>query len=275
MDGVIEFNGTRYRNGTLLPHLGYVCAFPPTAASPEIPIFNDDEIRQVITDPNRRKPDILFPASQGFVSDQKNTSACAGHATAGALTRARILRGLPPVILSGSYLYSKSKPAGQDNGSTLDANHQAVEKCGSCAAELCTANMIHPNQQPRNCDAEASKHKGLSVYHAPDKRAFRSGVAAGFMANVVVTAGKQFSTFTKINGLDRPCNLRAGSDGGGGNHSICCVDMMELNGVEYFLCVNSWTASYGAGGYVWLTWDSFAGPFANHPFFFVTSSAES
>lgn len=271
----IEFNGTRYSNGTLLPPLGYVCAFPPTAASPEIPIFNDEEIRQVISDPNRRKPDILFPASQGFVSGQLTTSACAGHATAGALTRARVLRGLPPIILSGSFVYANSKPEGQDAGSTLDSNMQTIGRLGSCRAELCKPSMIQRRQINKAAYDDAATHKGISVYHAPDKRAFRSGVAAGFMANVVVTAGKQFSTFTKINGLDRPCNLRAGSDGGGGNHSICCVDMMELNGVEYFLCVNSWTASWGAAGYAWLTWDSFAGPFANHPFFFVCSSAES
>lgn len=273
-DIIIDADGIERRNGTLLPEPGYVCEFPPTVGAPGFPNWSDAEIAEVIADPNRRKPDIIYRASEGYILDQGSTSACAGYATAGALMRARVARGLPKIIMSGSFVYANSKPNGQDNGSTLDANMQTIVKYGSCRTELCGQSSIQKSQLTNAAYADASMHKGLAVYHCPDKRAFRTGVAAGYNCNVVVSAGSKFSKFTKLN-VDRPCNLRAGVDSGNGNHSVLCVDMIDYQGEELFCIVNSWKASWGAGGMAWVSWDSFATPFNYHPFFFVTSSAES
>lgn len=189
----IEVDGVVRRNGTLLPELGYVCGFPPTSESPLIPRFDDEQIRRVLTDPNRRRPDILFPAEEGYISDQLSTSGCAGHATGGLLTNARVLRGLPKIILSGAFVYANSKPEGQDSGSTLDANMQTIIRLGSCRAELCTANMIQRREITKAAYDDALMHKGLAAYHPPTKQDFRTGAAAGFPANVVVHAGPNFS----------------------------------------------------------------------------------
>lgn len=274
VDQIIDSEGIERNCGSWPNEDGAVSSFPPTdvAGSP-IPVWTDDEIRSVLTDPGRRKSDIIFPSAT-WICDQKSTSACNGWAASGALSRARYLRGLNDNFVgSGSFVYSLVN-GGRDQGSSLHDGLKALSDHGTCSQELCTANMIYPSQQPPSCRTEASKHKGLACYYCPTKQAWRTATAAGFMGICCVHAGPNFNRFTTINS-GSPCTKVAGVDNGRGNHACVISDHRLIDGVEYWLLDNSWNVGWASGGRAWVRWEHFEQTFGVHDFYVCPTTAES
>ena len=194
-------------------------------------------------------------------------NSCNGYAGAGALSKARSLRGVQDKLkLSGAFIYSLIN-GGRDNGSALEDGLKVIGTHGSPPESFVPWNMIYPNQQPKSAVTEAKKHRGLAAYAVQTKQGFRTALAAGFPVIVAVHAGRNFQTLNS-QGI-------AGADNGQGNHAIHCDDICIINGKEVYDAVNSWGANYGTEGRAYLTWDSFEQTFGRHTFYAIASTEES
>lgn len=262
IDQIIDESGEVRRLGSLLPPEGFVSSFQTFEV--EHPVWDDTQIRRVITDPNRMPRRKLF--GDYWIMDQKSHGSCNGFAIAGALSRARYLRGImDKLLLSGAFAYSTMN-GGRDQGSALEDGLRNVQSIGICPADLVKWDMIYPNQQPRNAKEEAAKHKGFKCYAAQTMQGFRTGIAAGFMGVIAVHAGSNFQRLDS-RGI-------AGVDNGPGNHAIGCDDLCMIGGKEVFDAVNSWNLRYGTQGRAYLTEDSFKQTFGKHTFYLVASTLE-
>lgn len=258
-----DASGVVRRPGSLLA-TKLVSSFPPYEGAPERPMWTDDEIRKVISDPNRRDMVKLFPFEK-YGTNQHSTSACNGWGWAGAQTRARKLRGIDDGwVGSGSWIYSKIN-GGRDQGSVIAEAEPVVENIGTASQTIVTYSMIYPQQQPKEAAVDAANHKVLGAYRAMTMQGFRSGLAAGYIGIAAVMCGPKW---------DRITDGVAGVQSGPGNHAVCIEDIRLIGGVEHFLLPNSWGIGYGNKGRVWVTAQHFKQTFPNHIFYLVPSTLE-
>lgn len=262
IDEIIDEHGEVRRCGSLAPPKGFVSSFRTWEA--EKPVWDDAEIRRVITDPNRTPRRKLFLPK--WIQNQYSYGSCNGYAGAGAYGKARYLRGYTDgTLFSGAFLYSLIN-GGRDQGSALEDGLREIERTGVCPEALVNWKGIYPNLQPSNAKSEAAKHKGFCAYAVQTKQGFRTALAAGFPVIIAIHAG---SRFQKLN-----ASGIAGVDNGGGNHAIHCDDICIVNGTEVYDACNSWGVQYGTDGRAYLTWDSFTQTFGNHTFYAIGSTTE-
>ena len=255
---IIDANGEVRRLGSLLPPAGFVSALP--TFEKEYPVWEDDQIRKIVTDPNRKPSRVRFDSS--WIKNQLNFGSCNGFAGASSLSKARVKRGLNRVDLSGAYLYSRIN-GGRDRGSMLADGMDAVQRFGIAPEAMVNAKMIYPNLQPAGSDAEALKHRGLVAYAVQTKQGFRTALAAGFPVIVAVGAGARFQS---INALGI-----AGVDNGV-NHAVHCDDISIVGGTEVYDMANSWGLGYGNQGRAYLTWESLEQGMHSHVFYAIGST---
>jgi hypothetical protein len=262
IEEIYDIHGETRRLGSLLPPKGFVSAFKTWES--EKPIWEDDQIKRVITDPNRVAARDLFGPE--WILNQFSHGSCNGFGGAGAFSKARYRRGLTDkTLFSGAFLYSLIN-GGRDQGSALEDGLMAIQKYGICPQSLVDWKGIYPHLQPKNAREEALKHRGLDCWAVESKQGFRTAVAAGFPVIVAVHAG---SRYQKLN--DKGI---AGVDNGSGNHATHVDDMKIINGTEVYDQPGSWGLSYGEQGRSYLTWDSFAQTFGNHTFYAIGSTLE-
>lgn len=261
----IDKQGQIRRCGSLKLPSGFVSAFPPSESSKEIPLFDDNDIKKLISDPNRRRAEDVFP-SEIWITNQQSHGSCNGFAGAGAYSRARKLRGLDDDFVgSGAYLYSLVN-GHRDNGSMLEDGLRAIELHGVPPQELVPWDQIYPEQQSPAAKEIAKKHRGFRCYRAMTKQGWRSGLAAGFVGIAAVQAGRNFNQLT--NGV-------CGVDRGFGNHAVCVTDFRLVRGSELYLIDNSWgTSGFGEGGRAWASWESFEQCFDFHAFYLIPSTED-
>lgn len=257
-----DTNGEVRRLGSLENPEGFVCAYATIETA--IGVWDDAEIRRVITSPNRVPRRAVFGPS--WVQNQRSPGSCNGYALGGGLSKARWVRGIQDkLLLSGAFPYSLMN-GGRDNGSMLGDGLQIVETFGSCPESLVPWDQIYPHLQPANAKSEAAKHKGLVCYAAETLQGLRTGLAKGMIAIVAVHAG---SNFQKLNSQGI-----AMVDSGRGNHAVHIDDLCMIAGTEVFDMQNSWGTQYGKNGRAYLTADSFAQTFGTHTFYLIGSTEE-
>ena len=263
IEEIKDATGQVRRLGSLLPPKGFVSSFKTWEA--EKPVWDDDQIRRVITDPNRTPRRVLFKSK--WMQNQFSHGSCNGFAGAGAFGKARYLRGIQDeVLFSGAFLYSLIN-GGQDQGSALERGLTEIQRTGCCPESLVDWRGIYPKLQPANAKAEAAKHKGFCAFAVQTKQGFRTALAAGFPVIVAVHAG---SRFQKLNSS----GIVTSVDNGAGNHAVHADDIRIINGTEVYDNANSWGLGYGQEGRAYLTWDSYAQTFGNHTFYAIASTEE-
>lgn len=254
--------GEERRLGSLMNPEGFVSAYPMFESVYEM--WTDEQIRRVITDPNRVPSRKLF--GREWMQNQKTHGSCNGYALGGGLSKARFRRGIQDkLLLSGAFPYSLMN-GNRDNGSALSDGLKIIELYGSPPETLVPWNMIYARQQPANAKAEAAKHKGLICYAAGTLQGLRTGLAKGFVAIVAVHAGGNFQRLNS-QGI-------AGVDSGGGNHAVHVDDLCVVGGTEVFDMANSWGLGYGTEGRAYLPKESFSQTFARHTFYLIGSTEE-
>ncbi len=263
-DELIPFHdesGQERRNGTLMPPENFVSSFRTFES--EHPVWEDADILRAIQDPNRVPGRVQFGSD--WVQQQGQHGSCNGYAGAGSLAKARVRRGLPKLLLSGSFLYALVN-RGRDAGSDPEDGMNAMQTHGIAPASLVTPDMIFPRLQPSTAAAEALKHRGLDCYAVQTKQGFRTALAAGFPVIVVVQAGKNFQKLNSqgINGVDV----------GNGDHATHVDSVEIIGGTEVYDMQNSWGLSFGQNGRCYCTWDSFAQTFDRFTFYSVASTEE-
>jgi len=262
IDEIVDNDGQVRRLGSLAPPEGFVSSFKVWES--ERPIWDDAEIRRVITHPDRTPRRVLF--SDRWMQNQFSHGSCNGYAASGQLSRARFARGITDMLmLSGAFVYSLIN-GGRDQGSALEDGLKVIQSHGAPAESLVPWDKIYPKQQPANARAEALKHRGFDCYAAQTMQGFRTGLAAGFFGIIAVHAGGNFQRLNQA-GI-------AGVDSGGGNHAIGCDDLVFRNGTELFDGANSWGLNYGDRGRAYLHKDSFAQTFRRHTFYLIASTEE-
>jgi hypothetical protein len=262
IDEIVDDNGEVRRLGSLVSMPGFVSSFQTWES--EKPVWDDADIRRVITDPSRTPRRILF--GKKWIQNQRSHGSCNGYAASGALSKARWLRGITDaLLLSGAFIYSLIN-GGRDNGSQLEHGLRVIQTDGAPPESLVPWNMIYPRQQPSNAKAEALKRRGLDCYAAQTMQGFRTGIAAGYTGIVAVHAGRNFQRLNQ-HGI-------AGVDSGRGNHAVHVDDLVIKNGTELFDHAGSWDLHYGEEGRSYLHRDSFAQTFGTHTFYLIGSTEE-
>jgi hypothetical protein len=258
---IIDESGEVRRLGALMPPAGFVCSLPTFEA--EYPVWTDDQIRKIITDPHRKPARLTFDVS--WIRDQLSFGSCNGWGGASGLGKARVKRGLKRIDLSGAHLYSHIN-GGADRGSMLVDALAAIQKYGIAPESMVSASMIYPRLQPAGADAEALKHRGLIAYAVQTKQGFRTALAAGFPVIVALAAGSRFQRLNSqgIAGVDN-----------GVNHAVHCDDIQIVGGTEVYDMANSWGTRYGDQGRAYLTWDSLEEGLRSHVYYAIGSTFDS
>ena len=208
-------------------------------------ILSKDQIRKIVTHPDRTPARQLFPP-EVYIRSQGNRGSCNGYAGAWALTRARVRAGLPFVALSGEYLYSLIN-GGQDNGSMLDDGMQALQVKGIARESLVKHQSYLYSQMSAEAKQDAPNFKAFECYRVDDESELASGLAQGFVGVVAVHASRSYQQ------LDTR-GVRHESHGRG-NHAVGVQDVrISPSGEFEYDEFGSWGLQNGQQGCAWLTW---------------------
>lgn len=258
----VDQTGMLRRLGTLTPPKGFVSAFPVFEDS--VQTLSDADLLEIarsgIADGRKR-----FDSS--FIKNQRSHGSCNGFAGAGALTRARVRRGLKRVDLSGAYLYSLIN-GGSDNGSALEDGMKVMQSKGIASEALVGWDAIYPNRQNKPAaDAEALRYQGFECYATRTLPGTFTAVALGFDIVVAVHVGSHFE--------DVDTEGVPGRANGPGNHAVGADGLTCVHGNQLALTnFNSWDVVYGQQGRMCLTQDHLAQPISNHTFYAIRSTED-
>lgn len=202
-----------------------------------------------------------------WVENQGSHGSCAGYAAASCLSKARVLRGLSRVDLSGAYLYSRCN-GGHDSGSMLHDHMEAIAKFGACAETTVGVNQIYRSQyDTHKADAEAAKFKAWEPFAVQSRLGFFTALANGFPVECAVHVG---GGFDRLDGNGFPTG---GS--GFGNHAVHCDDLVLIDGNLAACGQNSWGTSWGRSGRMMLDFERhLSKPWENHLAFAIRSTLD-
>jgi hypothetical protein len=265
----IDFDGTTYRLGTLVPDVK-----PDTmarlSAAPGFRVWSRNEIEDAIrAKPMKRRTQF---AGRDWVVNQRSRGSCNCAAATGVLRRAMALEGRNDVPqLSWEFLYAQLVD-GDDRGSMLDDGMHALLTTGVPPLDPAR----HPiNRDIRKRDYTAEEHaaaKGFTAelcYQVDTEEELATLLLSGQGAGVVaVHVGNSFTS------LDR--SGFAGADSGPGNHAVGVQDVELIGGELAFDCFNSWDLNFGDAGHCYLSWRRhFRQTNQNHAFYAVVAAKNS
>lgn len=257
---VIDNAGFTRRLGTLIAPPGLKSSFPAYEASQKM--LTAAEIEDVARS-GKISGKSRFPEDD-WIKNQHNTGGCNGWAMAMALARARVLRGLKRVDLSGAYAYSRMN-GGRDNGSLLEDGMKNMEQYGVAPFDMVRWDQIYRNKYDTTAaDAAAARFKG-KVYVAGTKDGWYSGLARGYVGVCAVHVNDNFMRMSG-EGI-------AGVDNGPGNHAVL-AEGLSWRGMLTEDGANSWDLTYGVRGRMGMIWDHHAQTFGYHVHYLVWGSID-
>lgn len=257
MNDWVTIDGGYRRTGLLIPEHN-TTAMPMYAASG--PNWTKEQILESLKDRQPRRE--IF--GDGWIKDQNGRGACAGYAAASCVERARALRGLNYVELSGDGIYAAVN-GGRDQGSTLERNMKWLRDNGVPPASEVPRHEYRKDRIPARAYVEGKRFRGFDCYAIRTEIELASALAAGFICVVAVHAG---------NGGRAPDGLIDWTNGPG-NHSVVVDDLRFRDGRFEFETANSWGLRWGNRGRGWLSWaHHFSNPIKNHMFYAVRSSSD-
>ena len=209
------------------------------------PVLTVEQIRDAISDPERTRRREMF-GGPNWIKNQGSRGSCNGYAAAKALERARVLRGLEHVPLSGEYVYAGIN-GGRDQGSMLDDGLDWIVKNGAAPESMVPHQEFLWNRIPQAAKNEAARFRAFECYRVDTEIELASGLALGFVGVVAVHAGNSYMRLD-ANGV-------RGASSGPGNHAVGVDDVRVLNGEFQFDEFGSWGLNNGQGGYAFLTWN--------------------
>lgn len=257
IEEIVDDSGNVRRLGSLIPESLNLCGAPTFAE--KYPEWSDQQIREAITDPNRKPSRLIF--GDKWIHNQGSFGSCCGWATAGTYARARYFRGIKDQRqFSGSFVYAAIS-GGSDNGAPLAFGMKTAWERGFAPVEMVKTSDIYLRLISKEATAEAEKHKALkrTSYHISTLRELRTALAMRLPCVVAIQAGRNFQRLNS-QGI-------AGCDSGRGNHAVCLQDICIVGGKEVFDMVNSWSLQYGDKGRAYLTEEHFQQTIGIHDYF--------
>lgn len=258
---ILTVDGQEFRTGLLLPQ-DLTTAFAPYVTAG--PMLSMDEIIEAV----KTRPKVgRKQFGRKWIKNQRSYGSCQGFASALAVSRSRVRRGLDPVFLSGAYAYSLVN-GGVDRGSTLENGMRACQLGYATEETVPWDKVFRGRYDTKKADEEAKRFMAFEVYSATSELELFSGLVNDFTAVVAVHAGRNFTSLSR-EGV-------AGWDSGPGNHAVGC-DGAFLVGSKTLAAdhFGSWSESVHDGGYAGLTWqDHFSRTTKNHLFYLIRSTLD-
>ncbi len=178
------------------------------------------QIAKILSNANRTPGRQLWSGSQ-WIWSQGRHGSCNAQAIAGAVMRARSLRRLDYIKLSGSGLYAWLND-GVDRGSGLEEGRIAIEQKGVPIADgLDDGAFFTMRTLPKKNQDEAYRFRS-ETFRVDTQDELASGVALGMI--VLWRSLQTASTSSSI------AMAFAGGGGGMGNHSVGVCDVRIRNG---------------------------------------------
>lgn len=223
------------------------------------------DIEEIISNPRRRPARKIF-STKKWIRNQGGRGSCNGYACAGALGRARKLAGLPPVTLSGEFIYAGIN-GGRDRGSMLDDGMRFLRDVGSVPEDMVPRLEYLWRRISDEAKRAAPRFQGFELATAEDEDELATGIALGYVGVVAIHFGGRMQHLDK-HGV-------AGHHRGPGNHSVGVDDLRIRDGRLEFDYFNSHGVRYGDNGKAWLNWERhFSGPSRYHQFFLVRAALD-
>jgi hypothetical protein len=260
MNDLIEINGEYFGTGLQLP---VVRSSTFKAYADAGPMLTVGQIKDIISDSKRKAGRKRF--GPDWIGNQGSMGACNGFAGAYALARARVLRGLPRVSLSGFGLYAQIS-GGRDNGSGLEEGMRAICENGVPPESLVPKPTYVWSQIPQAAKDTMKHYKAWECYRVETEIELASGLASGFVGVVAVHANNAWSALDS-NGI-------AGTSSSGvGNHAVGVDDVAIIGNEFAFDMFNSWATRWGNQGRCYLTWKRHFITTIKHHFFYLIRSS--
>jgi hypothetical protein len=248
--------------GLLVPEVRPL-SFPAFAEAE--PILSVAEITDILSDPERTKRREMWANGQ-WIKNQGSRGSCNGYAAAKALERARVIRGLEHVPLSGEFVYAGIN-GGRDQGSQLDDGMKWITENGVAPEALVPHQEFLWNRVSAAAKAEAPRFKAFECYRVDTEIELATGLAMGWVGVVAVHAGGGYMR------LDSR-GVR-GTANGPGNHATGVDDVKIVDGQFLFDEWGSWGLNNGQNGYAYLTWrQHLAQTIKWHSFYLLRSTTD-
>ncbi len=178
--------------------------------------------------------------------DQKQLSACAGFSAALALEYHRVIAGMPPVKLSGTYPYAYVN-GGKDQGASLSAILKVQAEVGNALESDFGIDKYYLKQISPEVKKSALDNRIQEGIKCRNFDEICSALCLYGPTPLGIAIGRNFSKLNK-KGV---CPLPDVSVGG---HAITGVALDFFDAAWHNLIQNSWTESWGFdGGFGWLT----------------------
>lgn len=179
-----------------------------------------------------------------FITNQKTHGSCVGYSAAQAMSRSRVIRGLPYARLSGAYIYSWIN-GGRDNGAMITDALAVLRDHGTCLESTVPWDVIY-RSGTKVGDEEAKRFKSIGDYAitSNDQGSAFDWIASAIMCGLI----PQFAVEVGNNFERMDANGVLGFDSGYGNHSVHADDLIEINGKWYLDEPNTWGTGFGQEG---------------------------
>lgn len=231
------------------------------SVSNEIKIMDTVTANRLIASPERTPARERFPAEK-WMMNQGRRSSCTGFATAGILSRARVMSGLEFLLLSGEWIYSLIN-SGRDAGSPLEWAWKKIQEVGAARRSLVEPQSFLYRSMSAEARADAANHKGFECFRIDTEMEMVSAILMNMLVVACVHVGGGYRSLDKrgVRGASR----------GRGNHAIGLQDVrLSPEGRYEFDEVGSWGRGNGQDGYAWLTWDGhFDSTVERHAFYAI------
>ena len=256
MSNKFEFklpNGVSVRTGNIAPSVKLTSSFKEY---PESSLMTDDEIRQVLSNPNRKRSRKIY--TQDWILNQGRRSSCNAYACAGAMMRLRNRKGLKRKEFAPEFLYMQIND-GQDQGSHLEKGLRAGTEIGmplkgTVPFESYSLDQLNMETK-RFAGQEASNYRYLEAYALPCNNLetlWRAAITATLRREQLVLAVHVGSNY-----MQSPTGTwaEAGFDDGPGNHAVGADDAIAADNWNNIMDIRidqygSWTPSHGEKGRV-------------------------
>lgn len=260
---LVENSAGTFKLGLLLPD--YIPNIAPKF-SENVELFNESQLKNVLSDSNRTIRRRFF--GPNWIKDQNGRGACNGYAGAGALERARVLKGLTHIKLSGDGLYAAIN-GGRDQGSMLDDGMDWMMQYGIPPESLVPQHEYLKNRIPAEAYEQGKRFKGFECYSVDTEPELLTGLAIGFVGVVATHVSGSYSS------LDADGVSKGGN--GPGNHAVGVDDLKYSTRTGKFLVdkFNSWSTRWGDNGRCYLNWDKhLATSVRYHRFYLIRSTSD-
>lgn len=227
-------------------------------------LMSEADCVKIVSSPDYKPAEEQFP-DWSLWSIRQTVNSCNGWACATALSLARVRRGLPPVALSGTFVYAHIS-GGRDQGSILKDGRELITTKGACPIEMLPKDTHDIRRITPEMVQAAKDFIAFECYATRTWAEVITALAAGFPIVAAVHVGRSF-------GQDVGGGV-SGADRGSGNHAIVLRRLVAKGGQLYPVLKNSWSKSWFNNGECLTTWKHYEGTTEFHEFFAVRSTID-